>query len=78
MSSLKTSTHRYLNVRASLVVQTTKNLPAMWESRVQYLSQKIPLRKECQPTPVFLPGELHGQKSLVCYNPCGHNRVGYD
>ena len=26
---------------------------------------KIPWRKEWQPTPVFLPGESHGQRSLV-------------
>ena len=23
-------------------------------------------------TPVFLPGESHGQKSLAGYSPCGH------
>ena len=26
---------------------------------------KIPWRREWQPTPVFLPGEFHGQRSLV-------------
>jgi len=26
---------------------------------------KIPWRRKWQPTPVFLPGESHGQKSLV-------------
>ena len=31
--------------RASLVAQTVKNLPAMWESQVRYLSQKDPLEK---------------------------------
>ena len=25
-----------------------------------------------QPTPVFLPGESHGQRSLVGYSPWGH------
>ena len=24
------------------------------------------------PTPVFLPGESHGQRSLVGYSPCSH------
>ena len=28
---------------------------------------KIPWRREWLPTPVFLPGELHGQRSLVGY-----------
>ena len=51
--------------RASLVVQTVKNLPAMWETWVG----KIPWRRAWQPTPVFLPGESHGQGSLVGYSP---------
>ena len=34
-------------------------------------SGKIPWRKKWQPTPVFLPGEFHGQRSLVGYSPWG-------
>ena len=30
---------------------------------------KIPWRRAQQPTPVFLPGESHGQSSLVGYSP---------
>ena len=30
---------------------------------------KIPWRRKWQPTLVFLPGESHGQRSLVGYNP---------
>ena len=26
-------------------------------------------------TPVFLPGESHGQRSLVDYSPCGHKEL---
>ena len=33
---------------------------------------KIPWRKKRQPTPVFLPGESHGQRSLVGYSPQCH------
>ena len=33
---------------------------------------KIPWRREWQPTLVFLPGESHGQRSLVGYSPGGH------
>ena len=33
---------------------------------------KIPRRRAWQPTPVFLPGESHGQRSLVGYGPQGH------
>ena len=32
---------------------------------------KIPWRRECQPTPVFLLGEFHGQGSLMGYSPWG-------
>ena len=32
---------------------------------------KIPWRRAWQPTPVFLPWESHGQRSLVGYSPCG-------
>ena len=35
-------------------------------------------RRKWQPTPVFLPGKSHGQKSLAGYNPQGHKRVGHD
>ena len=36
------------------------------------LGQEDPLEEEWQPTPVFLPGESHGQRSLVGYSPKGH------
>ena len=29
-------------------------------------------RRKWQPTPVFLPGEFHGQRSLAGYSPWGH------
>ena len=32
---------------------------------------KSPWRREQQPTPVFMPGESHGQRSLVGYSPWG-------
>ena len=28
--------------------------------------------------PVFLPGELYGQRSLEGYRPCSRKRVGHD
>ena len=33
---------------------------------------KIPCRREQLPTPVFLPGEFHGQRSLASYSPWSH------
>ena len=32
---------------------------------------KIPWRRKWQPTPVFLPGESHGQRSLEVYTVHG-------
>ena len=29
------------------------------------------LRREWQPTPVFLPGKFHGQRNLTGYSPRG-------
>ena len=52
------------------MAQMEKNLLAM-QTRVQSLSQGDPLEKEWQPTPVFLPGESHGPKSLEGYSPRG-------
>ena len=37
--------------------------------------RKIPWRRSLQPTPVFLPGEFHGQRSLVGYSPWGHKEL---
>ena len=34
--------------------------------------RKILWRRERQPTPVFLPGEFQGQRSLASYSPWGH------
>ena len=34
--------------------------------------RKIPWRRAWQPTPVFLPGESHGQRSLARYSLWGH------
>ena len=62
---------------ASLVAQTVKNLPLVQETRVWSLGQEDPWRRECQPTPVFLPGEFYGQGSLAGYSPWGC-RVRHD
>ena len=34
--------------------------------------RKIAWRRSWQPTPVFLPGASHGQRSLMGYGPKGH------
>ena len=57
---------------ASLVAHLVKNPPAMQETWVRSLGRKIPWRWAWQPTPVFWPGESHGQRSLVGYSPWRH------
>ena len=66
-----------------LMAQMVKNLPAIQETWVRSLGsiflriRKILWRREWQPsifgvgnpTPVFLPGEFHGQRSLMGYSP---------
>ena len=54
--------------QTSLVAQSVKNPPAMHqETQVRSLGQEDLLEKEWQPTPVFLPGESHGQRRLEGY-----------
>ena len=36
---------------------------------------KIPWRRKWQPTPAFLPGKSHGQRSLMGYSPWGHKEL---
>ena len=40
--------------------------------------RKIPWRRECQPTPVLLPGKFHGQGSLVGLQSMGSQRVRHN
>ena len=35
----------------------------------------ISWRRKWQPTPVFLPGKSHGQRSLVGYSSWGHKEL---
>ena len=52
-----------------------KNLPARQKTRAQPLSQEGPLEKGRLPTPVFLPGESHGQRSLAGYRTQGRKEL---
>ena len=56
---------------AFLVAQMVQNPPAMQRAQVQSLGQEDPLEREWQSTPVFLPGEPHGQRGLVGCSPWG-------
>ena len=37
--------------------------------------RKIPWRRKWQPTPLYLPGNFHGQRSLAGYSPWGHTHA---
>ena len=42
------------------------------------LGREEPWRRKWQPTPVFLPGRSHWQRSLASYHPWGRRRVRHD
>ena len=51
-----------------------KNLPAVWFDPWIW---KIPWIRKWQPTPIFLPGKSHKQRSLVGYSPWDCKTVGH-
>ena len=61
----------------TLVAQMVKNLPAMWETQVPSLVRKDLWRREWQPTPVYLPRESNGQRSLAISQRIGHNGAAH-
>ena len=57
------------------VTQMIKKSPAMQETQLPSLDQEDRLEKGLATIPVFLPGEFHGQRSLVGYSPWGHREL---
>ena len=54
-----------------------ENLSAMQETQVQSLGEEDPWRREWLSTPVFLPEEYHGHRSLwVGIQSMGWQRAG--
>ena len=62
---------------ASRVVQWQMIRLSMQEMWIRALVREIPCSRTWQRTPVFLPGKLHGQRSLAGYSPWNH-RVGHN
>ena len=58
------------------MTQMVKNLPAMQENWVQSLGQEDSLEKGMATHSLFLPGELHGQRSLAGYSLWGCRELG--
>ena len=67
MNSVSPAIYIFPHIEVSLEAQRVKHLPAMQKTWVQILG--LPWRRKWQPTPVFLPGESHGQRSPVGYSP---------
>ena len=81
-SSLHVFCH-LLDVRSSaswvsLVAQMVKICLQCRRPRFKPWIRKSPWRRECQPTPVCLSGESHGQRSLVGYSPWSHKESGHN
>ena len=60
--------HILCSVKAFPGGSEVKNLPAMQETQVQSLGEEDPRSRKWPPTPVFLQGESHRQRSLVGYS----------
>ena len=60
------------------MAQQVTNPPAMWEMQemwVQFLGWDDPLKRKWQPTPIYLHGKSHGQRSLAGYSPKCHKNL---
>ena len=70
--------YHHIQSRASQVALVEKNPPSVQEMQETWFDPWVggcPWRRAWQPTPVFLPGESHGQKSLVGYSPQGRKEL---
>ena len=60
------------------ITHLCSNLQVKSSFRTSYLFsswvRKIPWRRKCRPTLVFLPGKSHEQRSLLDYSPWGQKR----
>ena len=88
-TSFPKPTHNLLNLsNATLFLQLHK--PKSWASFLIHLFLLSPQSnpsanaigstfklygREWQPTPIFLPGESHGQRSLAGFSPWGHKEL---
>ena len=64
-----------LKIKPTLVAQTVKNPPAMWETWVRSLGWEEPLEKGTPNHYSILAREFHEQRSLAEYNPWGHKET---
>ena len=69
-----THTHTHTHTQQSFPAGASSKEPARQCRRCGFdpWVREIPWRRPWQPTPVFLPGESHGERSLAGYSPWGH------
>ena len=64
---------KYMHLSAykitSVPVKNPPEMKEMWRCGFNPWVRKISWRRKWQPTPVFLPGKSHGQRSLAGYSP---------
>ena len=79
--------HQHLSLEFVLITASLSGVRSHWGFDLNFLMNaehlfryqlptwpldwEDPLEEAWQPTPVFLPGESHGQRNLVCYSPWG-------
>ena len=64
------STAKYTNTQAKLAEWSRIHLPSRRHGFDPWV-RRIPQRRKWQPSPVFLPGKIHRQRSLSGYSPWG-------
>ena len=69
MTEQLTHFEQYMASQVALVVESPPANAGDIRDVVQSQVRKIPWKRARQPTPVFLPGESHGQRSLAGYSP---------
>ena len=70
--------HHPYGSRASLVAQTVKRLPTMWETRVRSLGQEVPLKKEMATQSSILARKIPWTEEPGRLQSVGSPRVRYD
>jgi len=69
------STAKYTNSQTKLAEWSRIHLPSRRHGFDLWV-RRIPWRRKWQPSPVFLPGKSHGQRSLAGYSPWGRKESG--
>ena len=66
------------SIRDSLVVQTVKHLPEMWETQVRSLSWEDPLEKEMATHSITLAQKIPWMEAPGGLQSMGSQKVGHD